>query len=79
MGKRPTLTVAMLTLYNTSRSAKGPCETCAEFLTVIDLATGQLGILLGKGGVAAPMNEKPRSFLSRVQTGWLFAAPVIGC
>src|SRR5437762_10992952 len=34
--------------------------------------------LLGKGGVAAPINEMSRSHVSWAQTGWLVQLPIIG-
>ena len=58
MGKRPTLTVAVPNFLVHSMAWTGP----PKFLTVIGLAAGQLGILLGQGGVAAPLikyRDKP--------------------
>jgi hypothetical protein len=46
MGTRPTLTVAVPGFLVHAMDWMGP----PQFLTVIGLAAGQLGILLGKGG-----------------------------
>jgi hypothetical protein len=53
MGKRPTLTVAVPNFLVHSMAWTGP----PKFLTVIGLAAGQLGILLGQGGVDATSNK----------------------
>jgi len=70
MGTRPTLTVAVPGFLVHAMDWMGP----PQFLTVIGLAAGQLGILLGKGGVAATSIKcREASLLER--TGWFVQPP----
>src|SRR2546428_5141240 len=90
MGTRSTLTVAVSDVLEHVGDKAGPDPlhefvfslfmgmTNEKFLAVIGLAAGQLEILLGKGGVAAPIKKKPRSLLSVRRRGGSFQPPIIG-
>ena len=89
MGTRSTLTVAVSDVLEHVGDKAGPDPlhefvfslfmgmTNEKFLAVIGLAAGQLEILLGKGGVAAP-SRKMVPFLSKARTGWFVQLPIIG-
>src|SRR5207245_1809915 len=89
MGTRSTLTVAVSDVLEHVGDKAGPDPlhefvfslfmgmTHEKFLAVIGLAAGQLEILLGKGGVAAP-SRKMVPFLSKARTGWFVQLPIIG-
>jgi hypothetical protein len=74
MGTRPTLTVAVPGFLVHAMDWMGP----PQFLTVIGLAAGQLGILLGEGGVDATVIKMSRSLLLRSGRGGWFNYRLIG-